>query len=239
VEYFYFSIIVLAASFLQGLTGFGFAILAAPLCLLFFEQQEVVIVLSAVSLLLNLYLVLKIKASPDFQILRQLLLAGIMGLPVGVAVLLMFNPEFLKISTSLLVLTFALLSLFPKLSFKKNDWITVNVGFLSGLLQSGIGLNGPILALTLNSYDLEPIKIRKTLAILFLALSSFSIPLFILSNIVNQKVISLSLLALPFICLGAWLGNIAFDNSKQHHFKLMTMALSVIAALYSIMRILS
>lgn len=233
MEYFYFAAIIFLASFLQGITGFGFAILAAPLCLLFFDQTTVVVVLAVLSILLNLLMIKRIRKAPDPTLTYHLLRAGLLGVPVGVMLLLMIDTASLKLLTIILALLFLLLNLWPQVKIAQNRFLTVNIGFLTGVFQAGIGLSGPPIALLLNLYGLDKTVVRKTLATVFFAISALSLPLFLFSGVITAQVLWLSFVAMPVLWWGGWLGDVVAGKIKQAQFKLLSVLVVIAAVSYT------
>ena len=235
----YFLLTIFVSCILQGITGFGFAVLAAPLGLLFFNQPTVTVILAIIGLVLNGYLALKIQTKADSKIVRQLIISGLIGVPFGVLALTSVNPNFLKLMAGTLALFFALILTFPKAKLKKRTKLTLALGSLTGFLQSSTGLSGPPIALMLLGYGLEPKKMRKTLALVFLVLNVFTLPLFFWKNVLTWPRLSLGILALPAVIIGGMVGDKISNHVSKNLVKWGTLILVILASaqvIYSVFR---
>lgn len=220
-------IIAFGSSILQGITGFGFALIACPLCLLYFSQSTVVVVLTVISFVLNIFLLKKINADVDKKLIRTLIISGLIGVPIGVFALTRINPSILKLSVAGMSLLCAFIMMSSKIRIKENSILTTSVGTLTGFLQASIGLSGPPIALTLTSYGMETTSMRKTLAIFFLALNIISLPLFLMNNILTTDKFLLAISTIPVVLIGGQLGNKFAGLLPQSTFKYLTIIMVI------------
>src|SRR5690349_7149014 len=73
------------AGLLQATSGFGFAVLAVPLFLLFTEPTEAVQLVIIVTLALSAVVLPGMHTSVDRPLLARLAVGGLVGLPLGLA----------------------------------------------------------------------------------------------------------------------------------------------------------
>lgn len=104
-----FIVIILVASILQTSTGFGFSILATPFLLLLFEPLEAIQMNLALSLVISLALITKIKQDIDTDILKRFIIGSIVGLPLGIITFLLIDIKQLKLGISIIILLLTLL----------------------------------------------------------------------------------------------------------------------------------
>lgn len=225
------SLFVLLASILQGVTGFGFAIIAAPLILSLYDAQTTIVILTIISLTLNTYLSNKIKTNYNKDILVKLITFGAIGIPLGIFIISTISPNTLKITASVLSILFALFIYIPKTHIKENTILTYLTGLVTGILQSSVGISGPPVVLLLTSYKLNPIEMKKILALFFLFLSTISLPLFFYKNILNIDRFNIAILMVPIAITGGFIGNKLAKKIPSQKFRLIALALVIISSI--------
>ncbi|WP_338833395.1 hypothetical protein MHLNE_23480 [Moorella humiferrea] len=112
------SLAVLLAALLQGITGFGFALIAVPLLLLIFDAHTAVILNLLVSFCTQLALSFRVRKEIIHSLLMNLFKGSLLGIPIGLYVFTHFNVKDLKILISILTIIFALV-IFKLKSIKK------------------------------------------------------------------------------------------------------------------------
>jgi len=235
LTYFYYWAIIFISSLLQGVTGFGFALLATPLGLAFFDQKTLVVTNSLVSIVLNAYLSQKIKTPWDKKIGLILILSSFFGAPFGMLALILVSANNLKLATGILAFVFAIISLFPNIRFKLKQSFAAFAGFLTGFLQTSIGFSAPPIVLFLNSLKFPPNKVRKILSIVFLGISLVSIPLLLVGNLLTQQRLLIGLGSIPFVILGSTVGHILAGKLPKKTFRLLNLALIIFGSVLVIL----
>jgi uncharacterized protein len=110
MELFWYVIVILLSSALQGVTGFGSALLATPLALLFLDKTTTIISLTLVSVALNGILLWTIRSTVDQRWLLFLFSASLIGLPLKLYLLQIADINILRImASSISILLSALL----------------------------------------------------------------------------------------------------------------------------------
>ncbi len=236
MSFVYFGI-VFVACILQGITGFGFAVLAAPLGLLVLDHQSVIVSLAIVSLMLNLYLAKTVKTQVDKEITYELIVAGLIGVPLGVVGVTLLSNNLVKLITGILAVVFAVLLLTTKRKFHKNPWLTRSIGFLTGVLQSSIGLSGPPVVMMLVGYGLDQKVMRKCLAILFFCLSLATLLLYGWNKFLDFERVGLGILMIPMAVFGGWLGNAVSAKISKKMFRLLILMVVLVAAVQMIAKV--
>jgi uncharacterized membrane protein YfcA len=231
---FFFLIINLFACFYQGITGFGSALIAAPLSLLVLDKFTVVSSLTITGLVLNAFLFRKIKQPINLALLLPLCLASVIGMPFGIWILKTVPINIIKIIAGSLSILFTLITSFTKISLPRTKFVTAIAGLFSGLLQTSISMTGPPVVLLLAGTGREKNEIRKTLVAFFLWMNIISLPFFLFSKTITFQRVSFGLYALPFVFLGAYLGNKVVEKIPQKAFRLLALATVCITSFLSI-----
>jgi hypothetical protein len=231
---FFFLIIILFACFYQGITGFGFALIAAPLTLLVLDKFTVVTSLTLICLVLNAFLFRKIKQSLNLTLLLPLCFTSVIGMPFGIWILKAVPINLIKIIVGVLAILFIFLISFTKISLPRTRFVTAIAGLFSGVLQTSIIMSGPPVIILLAATDREKNETRKTLVTFFLFMTIISLPFFFFSKTLTLQRVSVGFFALPFVFLGAYLGNKVVEKIPQKAFRSLALATVCITGLVSI-----
>ena len=165
-----------AGAFVQSATGMGFALVLSPALFAVMDPEEAVtavLILGAV--LCGLVLLESRHVEPHG--LRRLMIAAVPGLPLGVVFLVALSKATLQVGVGVVVVAAALWQLRHGAGALRLNALVA--GFFSGLLTTSISVNGPPLALWLESERVPPPVFRTTLAASFLILDVAGIALIV------------------------------------------------------------
>ncbi|HVL31678.1 MAG TPA: TSUP family transporter [Solirubrobacteraceae bacterium] len=174
---------VLLGAALQSATGFGFALVAAPLLFAIFGPQEAVTAGVLLGLELNLLTLAGEGRRP--QVLRGDVLAlvgwSLPGLAAGALALRALPERALSALVALAVLAGLALRLRARrraraASVSPPPWQAAAAGAASGALATSTSLSGPPLVFYLLARAASPAQTRDTLAAIFVALSLLAVP---------------------------------------------------------------
>jgi len=165
-----------AGAFVQSATGMGFALVLSPALFAVMDPEEAVTAVLILGTVLCA-LVLFESRRVGTHGLGRLLVPAVPGLAVGVVVLAALSKEALQIAVGVVVVAAALWQLWHGAAALRLNALTA--GFLSGVLTTSISVNGPPLALWLESERVPPAVFRTTLAASFLILDIAGIALIV------------------------------------------------------------
>lgn len=234
MEFLLFIITISLACFLQGVVGFGFALVATPLALIYLEKEAVVSSMLVVSLALNGFLTKKIRQPINSRLITLLFLASLVGMPIGVWVLKTIPMNLMKILVGSLAIIFTIILYFTKPRLPKNDLLSTMAGFFSGLLNTSTSMSGPPVVLLLAGQNLPKNKFRKTLVTFFFLMAIVSITLFITNQIITFKRASFGLVSLPFVFLAGFLGDKIAAKVPKKLFMLLALGTVFLSGFYGI-----
>lgn len=101
--------IILLASLIQGITGFGFALVAVPLLSLFIpEIKNITPIIVIYSLITNIIIVYKSRKYVEFKKIIPLIIFAIIATPLGTYILISFKVKTLKIIIGIIIIITAL-----------------------------------------------------------------------------------------------------------------------------------
>jgi len=234
MELLFFIIIITFACFLQGIVGFGFALIAAPLVLIFLEKETVVSSMLIVGIIINGFLIKKIQKPVNYKIIAFLFLASLIGMPLGIRILNTIPMNSMKVLVGTLVIIFAIILSFQKIRLPKSDFLTLIAGFISGLLNTSTSMSGPPAVLLLTGENLQKDEFRKTLACFFFLMSVVSLTLFITNKIITFQRVIFGLISIPLVFLGAFLGDKMATKMPQKIFRFLVLGIVFLSGLYTI-----
>lgn len=204
--------VVMLASLLQALTGFGFALLATPLLTLVLPIREVVMLVLVTSTLVIAVMVCRNWRQGKFSRLYIILTASIVGMVPGIYALRVINDQVLKsiIGVVLIISALATAGSTPG-SLRCRGMAKTAAGLLSGFLGITTGLNGPPVVLYMMSETRDKELVRANLACFFLTSNCAAVLLAYSSGLLHPGDIAVNVtVAIPAIVIGYWLGNKIF-----------------------------
>lgn len=214
-----------SAGLLNGLTGFGIALIGVPLLLLVYEPATVVALVAVLSVLVNAAVVRDSWREADRRLVLALLPWALLGMTAGTEVLRVVDPAHLRLAVGVLVVVFAgLLLRDVRLPGAGTRWGSVLAGAASGTLSSSTGLSGPPIVLLFASRGFPKRAFRASSALYFLAIGPVIIAELALRGLVDAA--ALAPLALPLVAaafVGKGVGTALFGRIPEGGFRLVTL----------------
>ena len=223
-----------AGGFVTGLAGFGTGLVALGIWL------HVVAPAPAATLVVICSVVAQVQTIPtiwhaiDRARVGPMLLAGLVGVPVGTRLLTHLDPEAFRLATGVLLLAFSGFMLLgrarPQMVWggRAADGV---VGFAGGILGGLAGLSGPLPTVwaTLRGWSKD--ERRGVFQAFNLAVLSAAFVSHAVSGMLTAELGHLALVALPGTLIGAWLGAHAYRRLSDRRFHEVVLALLGISGL--------
>ncbi len=199
------------AAFVQGLTGFGSALIAIPLLCLVVDIKFAIPLSVLTSLIITSLLTLKLKSHLDIRKLLPLCLSTLPGIAVGATLLKHVQSETMALLLGILLICYSSYNLFftPKPRAIHHGWGYL-AGFCSGAIGSAFSAGGPpaIIYTTLTGWSKDYIK--ATLTGFFLFNSIMVATAHGISGLTTQSVLISFLYSSPFVFAGTLLGSFCY-----------------------------
>jgi uncharacterized protein len=203
---------IFAASFTQVVAGFGFALLAMPIMTIALPVDRSVVIVTLLSAVTTAVQAVLLRAHTDRILARRLTLASFAGMPIGLVVLNVVDDRPLRIALGVSVLI-ATAMLARQVSLAHvGPGLDVGAGFVSGVLNTSLGTNGPPLVFDLQSRGLDPDRFRATIQTVFAGGNLFAIPLFVVDGKVTGDGLLGAAIAIP-----AWITGLALGRPARRH----------------------
>jgi uncharacterized membrane protein YfcA len=221
--------------FVQGTTGFGFALTSMPLLTVLISLHTVVPIMVVFGLFANFLILVKMWSYVNFKKIWVLIVSSIIAAPIGTYVLLIIEQNILKLIVGFIIVLFAL-ALWKGYSVKiKNEKLAlIPVGFSSGLLNGSISLMGPPVVLFLTNQGEDKTTFRANITAYALILNLITITSFSMGGLIDKEVITYIISFSPALILGTFIGIKIGNNVKQALFKKFTLLLIIVSGLSAI-----
>lgn len=220
------------SGFVQGLAGFGSALVAVPLLSLYLGPKVVVPFVLVHGLLMNMYLSVRNRESIQSNRVLPIFIFGIIGIPVGAFVLLILPSSLMKILIGGIIMVFSLVLLSGR-SFRLRNERKAHfpVGFLSGLLNGSVSMSGPPVILFLSNQGVSKKHFRANLVTYFFLLNIVTFIIFLATGIMNDEVLLMSILFIPPLPVGILAGEAISSKLEEGTFRKVALLLVTIAGL--------
>jgi len=207
-------IISFIASLVRSTLGFGEALIAVPLFLLFLPVEIAVPLSVMLSIVIALVVVIQDHKKIHFDSAKWLIFYAIPGIPLGIVILIYGNDMLIKVVLGIFIILYSFYSLFIKsnkiLKEDNKRWLFV-CGFLSGVFGGAYGLNGPPLVVYGNLRQWSAKHFRATLQAYFLPVSLISLFGYYAKGLITTEVSTYFIISLittiPAIFLGRYLNH--------------------------------
>lgn len=226
------ALIVLVGAFVQSTTGFGLAIVTAPLLLLL-SADYIPAPITVVALVLSVINVLHYRHSLEFRGLTYALIGRIPGSICGGYLLVWLSASEISLFIGVLVLVAVAISLFP-VRIEPTDRRMTIAGFLSGLFGTSSSIGGPPMALLLQHQGAN--SIRANLSAFFVMSSLISLAVQWYVGRFTWHHLELSLPLLPASLVGFWLSVKVAHRINRSTLRYMSLVLCTISGSYAIVR---
>jgi uncharacterized protein len=228
---------VLAGAALQSATGFGFALVSAPLLFAATEPEQAVALLILLGLIVNLMTLGTEGRRPQPLVRDSLVMLawGIPGVVAGVFALRALDSASLQIAVTLGV--FATLAV-RALAQRRSDagagrppaWAAPAAGFASGALTTSTNTSGPPVVLYALARGATPVQTRDTLTVTFIGFALLGGAALVLGGTDGPSAAALAALV-PAVVAGHLAGRPIFARIADHHYEPVLTGVLIATAL--------
>jgi uncharacterized membrane protein YfcA len=224
---------VLTGAAVQSATGFGFALVAAPLLFAVFEPVEAVGLSLLLGIEVNLLTALTEgrRPRPLARDVGLILLLALPGMVAGVALLESLDEVVLQLAVSLGVLATLLVRRMRPASKAVPRWAAPAVGLSAGVLTTTTTTAGPPVLAYLLGRGLAPERIRDTLTVVFLGLGVLGAAVLLATGTdaaIPPPLVPLAAMA-PAVVIGHVAGRPLFARLARGHYEGALTAVLVLA----------
>lgn len=228
-------LIMFIAATVQGIAGFGRALIAAPLIALFTPADETVVIMIMLGVVGALIMMLKTFRHLHLKRMIPMVVFGILGSIAGVQILSVIPVKELKIVMGVFIIVSAVILATGFRIKIKNEKLSYSVaGFIGGLTNGAISFGGPPTVLFLQNQNEEKNVFRANLSFFFLVIGFVgSLNLFINGMLTVNLVGQAGILAVPTV-LGTFFGNFLSHKFPEEIFRKIVLVILFTAGVMAI-----
>jgi uncharacterized membrane protein YfcA len=215
------------AGLVQGLSGFGSALLAVPLLALLLPLATLVPLVSLLGLVIALLNLPHLRHALRLAPVLRLLLGYLCGAPLGLLVLTRLPQRPVLGALGLFLTAYALFSLSgrqPQAAWLR-EW-RVGLGVLSGALGTAFSTNGPPVILHVAAHrEWSADQQKATLVLFFLLSGLITAATHGAGGLINAAVGTWLMWGIPPLALGTWTGIALYRRLGDHQYRRLTFLL--------------
>jgi uncharacterized membrane protein YfcA len=224
------SAVTFAAAFVQGVTGFGSALVAMPLLALFLDVKAAAPLVTLLSLAINALLLVPARGRLPWRRVAPLLAGSALGVPAGVLFLAGADERAARAALGLaLVLSSLALLRSRRLPIPPGWEPAFAVGGLAGLLGGAFNASGPPVMIHAASQPWEKSDAHAVLQLYFLVSNVGIVALHAASGLTTGAVALLAASALPALAAGSAAGWAVHRRVSEERFRRLVQ-LALLAA---------
>ncbi len=233
-QFVFITIIVLGASIIQALFGFGFGLISVPLMIFFVDLPTAIVTATAVSTVSCAVQWWESRAVQAREMAQRLVLSALFGMPFGLWLLLNLDARLMKGILGVVVLIGVFLSIKGFDLQRLPKTFDYAMGVISGVLSTATSTNGPPLVFLLHARHFEPREFRAVLNRVFTFLNFLTVVIFTLAGKMTAEALQLALFSIPVMGLGVFVGTRLRAKINPDHFRNLVIGLLTLSGLSAI-----
>ena len=227
----------LAAGLLRGFSGFGSAMLMAPIFALLFGSAEMVATIVAMELAISFHLFPAARRDCDWAVVAPMTIAACIAMPLGLWLLVSLDRALLSKIVSALVAGFAGLMLTGwRWQGMRGAVPSAVVGTISGAMMATTSVGGPPVLLYMLSSDDSPATVRANAITYYFATQLLLLALLFATGIVGSSALLRAAVLFPFMLAGSWLGVRLFRGADERFYRRVGLALLLAVGIFGLLR---
>jgi uncharacterized membrane protein YfcA len=226
---------VLFAAFVRGVSGFGLALILAPILLLILNSKSIVVINLLLGILSNIMVLRYNFRNVYLKGITPMAVCSLLGIPLGIWIIKIIAPSALKVLVGGVTIFFAIpLALGITRVFAKERVACSISGFVSGFLSTSTSLGGPPVVLFMHNQNWRKETIHSSLAAYFLFSGLCSLIALSVSGFMNIQIVIFAASLVPALLVGIGMGMVIFRRVNQRFFRGFSLAIIVGAGILGI-----
>ena len=227
--------IILIASVVKGLTGFGFALTSLPLLSIFIAPKTAVPIITICSVFLDGYTLYDARKHVQYKEIITLVVSGITGMILGTYFLVSLDSQIIRLVIGIVTALFTIASMMGvKREISNTRLASIPVGLLSGVMGGTISISGPPIVLFFNNQNVEK-KVFRANLIAYFFLYFATVPAYFFGNLITLELLQSSAVMVPVMFLGATMGIRLSKKIDETVFKRITLLLILVTGVMAIL----
>ena len=233
----YFLILILGAfvaAFVTGAVGFADGLIFNAFWLHIMDPIAAVQLVIVASLIVHLQPLYKLRQELNYTRLRPFAFFGIVGVPLGIALLIYSQPALFKAGVGVLLLTYGvwMLGKSGNTLIGKSKKVTDSfVGFVGGVMGGFSGIGGLLPTIWMNLQNENKNTQRGTYEPFILFINIAGITGFVIAGKITESVFSDLLVIMPALMIGSWLGIKIYPKLNEVLFRKIVLGCILLSGL--------
>jgi uncharacterized membrane protein YfcA len=205
--------VTLIAGLMRGFSGFGSAMLMAPIFAILFGSADMVVTVVAIELVVSLQLFPQVRRHADWKTLAPMSIAACAAMPLGVWLLASVDKGTIVTAVSAIIVGFVVLMWIGwKYRGGRSTAAAAVVGALSGAMMATTSVGGPPVLLYLLSGN-DPPAVNRANIVTYYFLTQFLLIVIVLATgVAGWQALARAAVLFPVMTLGAWAGGRLFHG---------------------------
>jgi uncharacterized membrane protein YfcA len=221
-------------SVLNALVGFGFALTTVPLMALAIGPRNAVVLSAILGLLSNGGVSLRHRVDVDRGLLGRLFGGGVIGMPVGLALLLVLPERWIGVGIGVVVLAAVAALAFAPEPTAVPATADVVAGIATGVLNTSVGVSGPPVVTALHGHRLSKAAFRSTASALFGLNGVVALVLFAVAGEITAELVGTAAVTVWAWPLGWYVGDRLHRRVDESRFRGLVLVLLAVTAVVSL-----
>jgi uncharacterized membrane protein YfcA len=219
--------------FASGLAGFAMGFIVSGIWLHILMPVQTTALIAGYGLLTQGYGVWKLRHALAWKNVAPFILGGIVGIPIGTALLTYSDPAYLRSGAGLLLVIYGVYGLTqPTLKpVPSNTAIDTGIGFANGILAGLTGLPGFIITIWCQLRGWKKDFQRAVFQPVLLAAIVANVISLAVARAITADILRLYLIGLPAMIAGLWVGFKLYGKLNDAVFRKIILVLLLIAGL--------
>ncbi len=230
-------LVIFGAVIVRAAFGFGDVLVSVPILTLFVGPRLVVPLMGLVGATNALLLLLAERRSVQWRPVRFLLMASVIGVPIGVAMLTWLAEDTINFGLGVMLIGFCAWSLSGRRSvaLKAPGWAWP-FGFCAGVMGGAVTATGPPIVVYSTTQDWEPDQRRATMQGFFLPNGVFILISHGLAGLWTPEVLRIFVLSIPVCLLALPVGGWITGKLSRPRFEFLTFIVLLGTGLLLVLR---
>ncbi|VBB08247.1 sulfite exporter taue/safe [Lucifera butyrica] len=226
---------VFFAAMAQSITGFGFAVVGAPLLLLVMEPKQVVSLMLMGAFVLNCMVISQTRGQGDLKMVWLMFLASLFGILPGVYVLKVIDVSVLKLYIGIIIILVSI-SMFGNYAvpLKRPRLAILLVGIISGFMGGSTSMSGPPVALFLMNQQQDKQAFRANTVRYFCLCNITTLFIMYYAGTLDANILRHSPYLLSGVVLGVCFGERIFRRMAPQVFRQIAAAVVFLSGVMSV-----
>lgn len=234
--------VVFISAFIQGIIGFGYAIVAMAVLPLILNFREANLLVSFSIMLPVIWIFWGYRKQSDLKLLTGAILGSLVGLPLGLLTFTLIDLDYLVRGTGLVILLIVIDGFFQRApqtvegpQKASSVWSTF-AGFCSGFLAGSTSIAGPPIVIYAIRQPWTQDQYKGFIFGFFILISISRIIGLALMGFAQMPVLLTSAIIVPFVFLGMKLGTLIGPRINPIVFKRCLLSLLAISSIYMVIQ---